>query len=99
MASKHSPRIRLLCLILVSLLTPLSLAGASPQTIKAVAPNPTGLVAHYPFEGSAGNASGFAPAGNGILVGGPAFTTGVFGQALVLDGVDDYVSCGKWSTI
>ncbi|MCJ7675108.1 MAG: hypothetical protein MUO33_08140, partial [Sedimentisphaerales bacterium] len=72
MASKHSPRIWLLYLILVSLLTPLTFAGPSSHSIKAVPPNPAGLTAYYPFEGNAINASGSAPAGNGILVGDPA---------------------------
>jgi TolA-binding protein len=97
MASKHSPHIWLLCLILVSLLIPLSFAGPSSQTIKAVAADPAGLVGHYPFEGNAINTSGLAPAGNGILVGGPTFRPGVFGQAIDLDGSGDYVNCGNGS--
>jgi TolA-binding protein len=97
MAAKHSSRIWLLCLILVSLLTPLSFAGPSSQTIKAVAADPAGLVGHYPFEGNAINTSGLAPAGNGILVGGPTFRPGVFGQAIDLDGSGGYVNCGNGS--
>ena len=89
MASKHSASMLLLCLILVSLLTPLSFAGPSSQTVKAVAADPAGLVGHYPFEGNAINTSGLAPAGNGILVGGPTFRPGVFGQAIDLDGSGD----------
>lgn len=73
----------------------LSLADVSAQTIKAVVANPAGLVAHYPFEGNGINTSGFAPAGNGILVGDPAYQAGVFGRAIQLDG--DYVRCGNGS--
>jgi len=95
MARKHSPRIWLLYLIFVFLLRPLSFAGPSSHSIKAVAPDPAGLAAHYPFEGNAINASGSAPAGNGILVGDPAYQAGVFGQAIELDGIRDYVNCGN----
>jgi TolA-binding protein len=97
MASKHSASMLLLCLILVSLLTPLSFAGPSSQTIKAVAPDPAGLVGHYPFEGNAINTSGLGPAGNGILVGSPTYKAGVVGQAIALDGVDDSVNSGNGS--
>jgi hypothetical protein len=97
MAARHSHRIWLLCLILVSLLTPLSFGVSSSQTIKAVAADPAGLVAHYPFEGNAINASGFAPVGNGILVGDPAYQAGISGQAIQLDGNGDYVQCGNGS--
>jgi len=85
------------CAVLILQLTCLSFADSPIQTIKAVAPNPAGLVAHYPFEGNASNASGFAPLGNGVLAGGPNFSPGVFGQAVALDGIDDYVSCGNGS--
>lgn len=97
MSTKQSHHIWLLCLILVSLLTALSFAGPSSQTIKAVAADPAGLVAHYPFEGNAINTSGLGPAGNGTLVGGPTYKAGIFGQAIALDGVDDSVNSGNGS--
>jgi len=75
----------------------LSLADVSAQTIKAIAPDPTGLLAHYAFEGNASNSSGLGPAGNGILVGGPTYKAGVIGQAIDLDGSSDYVNCGNGS--
>jgi len=75
----------------------LSLADVSAQTIKAIAPNPTGLLAHYAFQGNASNSSGLGPAGNGILVGGPTYKAGVIGQAIDLDGSGDYVNCGNGS--
>jgi len=75
----------------------LSLADVSAQTIKAIAPDPTGLLAHYAFEGNASNSSGLGPAGNGILVGGPTYKAGVIGQAIDLDGSGGYVNCGNGS--
>jgi len=54
-------------------------------------PGTAGLVVYYPFEGDAKDASG--KGNDGTLNGGPAFAasqTGL-GQALVLDGSDDYV--------
>ena len=56
----------------------------------ALAQVPTaGLVAHWAFDGLAADSVG---TNNGTLVNGPTFTTGKIGQALSLDGVDDYVS-------
>jgi hypothetical protein len=49
-----------------------------------------GLVAHYPFEGNADDAGGNGH--HGTLVNGPVFQAGVQGQALYLDGFDDYVA-------
>ncbi|MHC4087562.1 MAG: LamG-like jellyroll fold domain-containing protein [Planctomycetota bacterium] len=72
-------------------------ANASTETVRAVAPNPTGLVAHYEFEGDAVDTSGFQPQANGTLVGNPTFEVGVFGQGINLDGEDDYVDCGNAS--
>ncbi|MBP8606419.1 MAG: hypothetical protein KBI46_11360, partial [Phycisphaerae bacterium] len=45
--------------------------------------------AHYPFEGNALDQSGGG--WNGTASGGPAYTSGFFGQAIDLDGIDDYV--------
>ncbi|MHC4891426.1 MAG: LamG domain-containing protein, partial [Planctomycetota bacterium] len=72
-------------------------ADASGQGITAVAPDPTGLVAHYEFEGNAADTSGFQPTADGTLVGNPTFETGVFGQAIDLDGDGDYVDYGNES--
>jgi hypothetical protein len=47
-----------------------------------------GLVAYYPFNGNANDASGN---GNNGTVHGATFGNGVYGQALNLDGIDSYV--------
>ena len=48
-----------------------------------------GLVAYYNFDNNVADGSGNG--NNGIIYGGATFTTGVLGQAIKLDGVDDYV--------
>ena len=73
-------------------------ADASAQTVRAVAPNPTGLVAHYEFEGDAVDTSGFQPPADGTLFGNPTYVAGVFGRGIDLDGEYDYVDCGNRST-
>ena len=72
-------------------------ADASTQTVRAVAPNPAGLVAHYEFEGDAADTSGFQPPADGTIVGNPTYGPGVFGQGISLDGEGDYVDCGNES--
>jgi len=47
-----------------------------------------GLVAHYEFEGTISDSAG---ASQGTATGGPTFVAGKVGQAIDLDGVDDYV--------
>jgi hypothetical protein len=54
-------------------------------------PGTTGLVAQYPFNGNTNDAVG---GHNGTATGGPAYTTGKVGQAILLDGVDDVVNVG-----
>ncbi|MDC0935543.1 PEP-CTERM sorting domain-containing protein, partial [Pirellulales bacterium] len=49
------------------------------------------LVAHYPFEGSAGEVVTGGAANDGIENGGVSYAAGQFGQAISFDGVDDYV--------
>lgn len=49
-----------------------------------------GLVAHYTFEGNLNDATGNT-SNAGIEVGTPAYSCGVFGQALLLDGANDQV--------
>ncbi|MHC4545586.1 MAG: LamG-like jellyroll fold domain-containing protein [Planctomycetota bacterium] len=73
------------------------LADASTETVRAIAPNPSGLIAHYEFEGDAVDTSGFQPLANGTLFGNPTFVAGVFGQGIDLDGYGDYVDCGNAS--
>ncbi|HUV63643.1 MAG TPA: LamG domain-containing protein, partial [Sedimentisphaerales bacterium] len=59
------------------------------QEITPVDPDPTGLQAHYEFEGTYSDSSGNAR--HGTAMGNPAFVAGEVGQAINLDGVDDYV--------
>lgn len=48
-----------------------------------------GLVAYYPFDGNANDASGNG--NDGILNGEPQFSSGVIGSGLLFDGVDDFI--------
>ncbi len=64
---------------------------------KYASPEPTvsvgnGLVAEYHFDGNAQDTSGNG--NHGTLINGASFGNGISGQALNLDGVDDYVSVG-----
>lgn len=47
------------------------------------------LLAHYAFEGNANDSAG---SNNGSTTGSPAYTTGQIGQAIDLDGANDYVT-------
>jgi probable HAF family extracellular repeat protein len=51
-----------------------------------------GLVAYYPFEGNANDASGNG--NHGVENGDPAYVGGVCGEAISLDGADDHVDMG-----
>lgn len=51
-----------------------------------------GLVVHYEFEG---NANDSASSNHGMLFGNPTYETGVYGQAIDVDGAGDYVETGK----
>ena len=53
------------------------------------------LVAHYEFEGNANDSSGNGF--DGTAYGGLGYVGGVFGKAISLDGVDDYVNCGTFN--
>jgi hypothetical protein len=81
-------------LVLVSLLTLLAMPGrtapvsALPGHVAVAAPA-AALVAHYPFEGDADDASGNGYDG---VVYGAVLTAGKDGQAYRFDGLDDYVS-------
>lgn len=51
-------------------------------------PSTAGLVAHYEFEGTTNDSAG---ASHGISTGNPGFAAGKVGQAINLDGLNDYV--------
>jgi hypothetical protein len=65
--------------------------------IEAVAPNPAGLMALYEFENNANDSSGNG--NDATLYNGPTYAAGQIGQAISLDGVDDYVDCGYDATL
>ncbi|NQV32258.1 MAG: LamG domain-containing protein, partial [Phycisphaeraceae bacterium] len=62
----------------------------TPETITPVIPNDSdpNLVTYYAFEGNANDSQGNY---NGTPTGDPVYTSGVAGQALVLDNVDDLI--------
>jgi hypothetical protein len=62
------------------------------EVITPVQPDPAGFVAHFQFEGTANDSVG---GHHGTPNGGPAYGLGRFGQAINLDGIDDYVSVGS----
>jgi hypothetical protein len=70
--------------------TPLTLALVALLTLGSNAS--AALVAHYEFEGSTNDSAG---GNHGTAVGNPTYPAGVFGQAIDLDGVGDYVNCGN----
>src|SRR3989344_7930839 len=53
--------------------------------------SPTNLVAYYPFDGNATDASGYGNPLNGV-VNGATLATGKFGNSYLFDGVNDYIS-------
>ena len=60
------------------------------QFITPVEPNPANLVGHWQLDGDFNDSSGNGLHGTGM--GGPTFALGKIGQAINLDGVDDYVN-------
>lgn len=76
--------------------------GATPTPTPNSTPTPggpptNGLVAYYPFNGNAGDASGTG--NNGTAYGGTSFVTGKVGQAISLDGVNGYVAVNDSSSL
>ncbi|MHC4354701.1 MAG: LamG-like jellyroll fold domain-containing protein [Planctomycetota bacterium] len=67
----------------------------SRQLVTPVAPDPAGLLAHYPLDGNANDSAGTA---HGTVSGG-TFVAGRFGQAISLAGIGlaggEYVDCGN----
>jgi len=62
----------------------------SDSTAATAAPDATALAAHYRLDGNASDSSGNNR--NGVAKGGASYVDGVSGQALHLDGFDDYVA-------
>jgi hypothetical protein len=76
---------KLTCLAILSFVLSIVLAGI------ATAADPS-LVAWYRFDGDVTDSSGNDL--HGTEMGNPTYETGVFGQAISLDGDGDYVDCG-----
>jgi hypothetical protein len=62
----------------------------STYDVTPVAPSDANLVAHYKFDGNAIDSSGNG--NNGVAMGGATYTAGKIGQAISLDGLNDYVA-------
>ncbi|MBL7154322.1 MAG: LamG domain-containing protein, partial [Phycisphaerae bacterium] len=64
---------------------------SSGLLVTPTAPNLSGLIVHYEFEGTANDSAGI---NHGTETGFPTYGPGKLGQAVVLDGVDDYIWVG-----
>jgi hypothetical protein len=64
--------------------------------ITPVNPGTTNLVARYSFDGNTNDSVG---SNNGTATGFPSYTAGKVGQAISLDGVDDYIDCGAGASL
>jgi len=62
---------------------------SSGLLVTPLQPSTAGLVAHYEFEGTTNDSAG---ANHGISTGDPGFAAGKVGQAIDLDGLNDYVA-------
>jgi len=79
------------------LLDAIRLYSYDRQLITPADPGTTGLQAQYQFEGNANDSSGKGR--NGTLQGGPLSAAGKIGQAISLDGVDDYLNVDGYKGI
>jgi len=66
---------------------------AEDWLVEAVAPGDANLVAWYEFEGDASDSGPYGH--HGVANGSPSYTGGTIGQAINLDGLDDYVETSK----
>ena len=66
----------------------ITLSPYERQQIAPAAPDATGLVSHFAFDGNTSDSTGAHP---GTPVGSPAFVEGKMGQAISLNGTGDYV--------
>ena len=64
--------------------------------ITPVNPGTTNLVAHYTFDGNLNDSAG---SNHGTATGLSTYGAGKFGQAISLDGVDDYIDCGSGASL
>jgi hypothetical protein len=64
------------------------------RTVTVVTPT---LAGWWKLDNNANDSSGNG--NNGTLYGGPAYVTGLFANALSVDGIDDYVDCGNGASL
>jgi Concanavalin A-like lectin/glucanases superfamily len=83
---KHTPRVRTPVITLLCSLALVFLCAPDTQAQSCVPP-PNGQVHWYPFDGTTND---IAENQSGILRNGATFAPGMVGQALSLDGVDDF---------
>jgi len=76
------------------LLDDIALYPQVAETITPVQPDPAGLALHYAFEGNTNDSAG---ANQGTPFGSPTYVMGNVGQAIMLDGLDDYVAIDNFS--
>ena len=69
----------------------------SGHLVTPVDPGTASLQAQYQFEGNTNDSSGKGR--NGTAMGGPLFVAGKLGQAISLDGIDDYVNVDGYKGI
>jgi hypothetical protein len=65
----------------------------TPQFLTPAEPGAAGLVARWAFDGNVQDSSGKGR--NGTASGGPTYVPGIDGQALYMDGINDYVVVGS----
>jgi len=68
---------------------------ASDSVVATATAGPAGLVAHYKFDGNANDNSGNNRHGSSTAE--PTYVQGKFGQAIHLDGIDDYIAISDFT--
>ena len=63
--------------------------SATEATMIIVVSPPDGLISHYEFESNASDSSG---SNSGVVAGNPLYQDGIWGEAIDLDGADDFVT-------
>jgi hypothetical protein len=81
----------------ILLIDDIRLYAYSRQLVTPVEPDQAGLAAHWQLDGTFNDSSGNSR--NGVASGGPTFVQGKIGQALSLDGLDDYVEVSNLASL
>jgi hypothetical protein len=79
------------------LLDDIRLYSHGRQLVTPVEPDPAGLAAHWQLDGTFNDSSGNSR--HGAASGGPTFVPGKTGQAVSLDGLDDYVEVSNLASL